>query len=172
MPEACSALISTEADFDKICNFLFFCASSCIDQTEYELLTQALFELLKNYEYKWKLRLQHIFTALENLGMNGELLMDNDKVLSDALQNRSDLVKRMNAVIGRKDKKVWPPKCMAFVESRRKRGVDASEVSTTNLWFWSGGAAVPVWLIFTCGAKGHVWNWLFIMLMQTQTREE
>ena len=144
MPEACSALISTEADFDKICNFLFYCASSCIDQTEYELLTQALFELLKNYEYKWKLRLQHIFTALENLGMNCELLMDNDKVLSDALQNRSDLVKRMNAVIGRKDKKVWPPKCMAFVESRRKRGVDASEVSTTNLWFWSGGAAVPV----------------------------
>ena len=131
MPEACSALISTEADFDKICNFLFYCATSCLDQTEYELLTQALFELLKNYEYKWKLRLQHIFTALENLGMNSELLFDKDNVLSEALQTRLELVKRMNAAIGRKDRKLWPPKSHAFVESRRKRNGEASEVSNT-----------------------------------------
>ena len=133
MPEACSALISTEADFDKICNFLFFCATSCLDQTEYELLAQALFELLKNYEYKWKLRLQHIFTVLENLGMNSDLLFDKDKVLSEALHTRLELVKRMNAVIGRKDRKLWPTKSHAFVTSRKKRDGDASEVSMVRV---------------------------------------
>ena len=133
MPEACSALISTEADFDKICNFLFFCASSCLDQTEYELLTQALFDLLKNYEYKWRLRLPHIYTALENLGMNSDLLLDKDQVLSEALQTRLKIVKRMNAMIDRKDRIYWPPKRLAFVESRMKREGKASEVSNKVL---------------------------------------
>ena len=123
MPEACSALISTEADFDRICNFLFFCASSCLDPMEYELLTQALFELIKNYNYKWNLRLQHIFTVLENLGMNADLLFDKDQILSSALQTRMEIVEK------KKSKKKWPPKSHDFVQSRRKRDGDALKVS-------------------------------------------
>ena len=128
MPEACSALISTEADFDRICNFLFFCASSCLDPMEYELLTQALFELIKNYNYKWNLRLQHIFTVLENLGMNADILFDKDQILSSALQTRMEIVEE------KKSKKKWPPKSHAFVQLRRKRDGDALEVSCSCLY--------------------------------------
>ena len=123
MPEACSALISNQEDYEKICNFLFFCASSCLDPMEYELLAQALFELLKNYEYKWKLKLQHILTVLENLGMNSDLLFDKDQVLSSAIETRMKIVEK------KKSLKKWPPKSHAFVESRRKRDGDAPEVS-------------------------------------------
>ena len=140
MPEACSALISKEDDFEKICNFLFFCASSCLDQTEYELLTQALFDLLKNYGYVWKLSLRHIYTVLENLGFNSEILLDKDNIfLSEALTTRLGLVERMNAVAGRKDKKLWPPKSSSFVEARRRRGEDAPEcIVNYNCYFIEG----------------------------------
>ena len=45
----------------------------------------------------------------------------------------------MNAVAGRKDKKLWPPKSSSFVEARRRRGEDAPEcIVNYNCYFIEG----------------------------------
>ena len=66
--------------------------------------------------------------------------MDKDNIfLSEALTTRLGLVERMNAVAGRKDKKLWPPKSSSFVEARRRRGEDAPEcIVNYNCYFIEG----------------------------------
>ena len=64
-PEACSALISDESDFIKVCDYVFYFGATATDPLTGMVFRKALFDLAKNYEYKWKLRLKHVITVLE-----------------------------------------------------------------------------------------------------------
>ena len=93
-PVSCSALIGNEADFVNVCDYLFyFCASCYDDDLLYELYAKTLFELLRNYSYKWKLRLKHVMTALKNLGFREDAMFCK-KHFEDCLANRIDIVQR------------------------------------------------------------------------------
>jgi hypothetical protein len=63
-----------QQDFAKICDYLFYYCFSCTDECSYEIAKRALFDLLKNYDFAWKLNLEHIVTALTNLGGRDEAL--------------------------------------------------------------------------------------------------
>ena len=78
-PETTSKLIEDKHDFRAICDFLFFSLAGFSDpledQDDYDLLRKALFDLLRNYGFdSWSLSLQHVYTALVNLGADQDLL--------------------------------------------------------------------------------------------------
>ena len=68
MPEAQSVLLCDAKDFRAIMDFLFFSISVCTDRNLSLLMTKALFDLRKNYSFKWTLGLRHVLAVLLNFG--------------------------------------------------------------------------------------------------------
>lgn len=119
LPEACSVLVGGEEDFRAICDFLFFYSTSCTDSLVEEVYTKALFDLLKNYAYKWKLTVSHLITALENLGMSNKAFA-NEK-LEVILSNRVEIVNKAQTSKGGRGFKFSMPKDRDFVAKRRDK---------------------------------------------------
>lgn len=124
-PEANSVLIANDADFSKVCDFLFFCAVSCMDDLLSDLYESALVELLENYEYKWRLCLSHVIAALNNLGIDHDSIND-EEFMSELFLGRVEVLQQ-----SKKDFKFEMPAVPPFVVGREKRPV--SEYKTPNL---------------------------------------
>ena len=68
-PSMTSPMIKTEDDFTRIADYLFFMHVSTRSYETAAITKKALFSLLKNYAYTWKLGLRHLVPTLLNLGM-------------------------------------------------------------------------------------------------------
>lgn len=90
-PESSSALIGSESDFRKICDYLFFFCCSCTDEVVFMLYERSIFDLLRNYAFKWELKLEHIITALANLGMNETAMLPQNHI-QELISNRVDVL--------------------------------------------------------------------------------
>ena len=100
-PEANSALISGPADFKIICDYLFYKATSSPDN---ELYKKSLFDLLKNYKYRWRLKDSHVHTAMLNLGFREDLLKNVDYlqlVFSEANKAKVKLPKLQENILNK-----------------------------------------------------------------------
>ena len=75
-PEAQSVLICDKNDFRAIMNFLLFSISVCTDENISDLMTKALFDLRRNYGFRWDLSLKHIVTVLMNYGVSKNSILD------------------------------------------------------------------------------------------------
>jgi len=117
-PEAHSVLICDKEDFKAIMNFLFYSISVCSDPRLSDLMAKALFDLRRNYSFRWDLDLQHVFTVLINYGV------ETNAVYNEKFYNRANvgLTKHLELVIksGQKsDKKYQPPKLQQFLKKRK-----------------------------------------------------
>ena len=75
-PEAQSVLLCDRNDFKSIMNFLFYSISVCTDRQLSDLMIKALFDLRRNYGFKWDLSLKQINAVLTNYGASEALLSD------------------------------------------------------------------------------------------------
>ncbi len=98
-PDACSAMVGSDGDFRQICDHLFFYSSCCTDTLLGELYRKALFGMLKNYSYHWRMGLQHLYAALDNLGMKMGMPRDQG-FFRDILSSRLETAARSNKAKG------------------------------------------------------------------------
>jgi hypothetical protein len=125
--EACSVLVSDENDFCKICDFIFFYCSSCFDEMMFELYTKALFDLLKNYDFRWKLKLRHVLTCLENLGLNAKITTDANGHFNNNIKSRLEVVEKAQKAKGKKSFEYTLPKSQGFVLERKKKVIEVKK---------------------------------------------
>ncbi len=116
--------MSNESDFIRVCDYLFYYCSSCLDPDMFAVYEKALFDLLKNYEFRWTLRLKHVLTALENLGFNEGVLSDSKEVtdgaLRDTIQPRINVVNVGNSAKQKKHVSLRLDRRSGFFDDRKK----------------------------------------------------
>ncbi|XP_059094587.1 uncharacterized protein LOC131889490 [Tigriopus californicus] len=117
-PESSSALIGSESDFRKICDYLFFFCCSCPDEVMFMLYERSIFDLLRNYAFKWELKLEHIITALANLGVNEGAMLPQNHV-QELISNRMDVLETHARARGRSFSFKFPS-CLDFFKKRRQ----------------------------------------------------
>jgi len=124
MPEAQSVLLCDAKDFRAIMDFLFFSISVCTDRNLSLLMTKALFDLRKNYSFKWTLGLRHVLAVLLNFGAS------EDAVYKQTFYQKS-LEKHIEAVrkSGQKAAKRYElPELPDFLVKRRLDGEQVLEM--------------------------------------------
>ena len=77
-PSMTSPMIKDEKDFERIADFLFFQHASTRSYETAAITKKALFSLLKNYSYTWKLKLKHLVPTLLNLGMEASTILEQE----------------------------------------------------------------------------------------------
>ena len=103
-----------------MCDYLFFYSVSCSNPELRRMYSKALFAMLKNYSYRWKLGLSHVYTALDNLGMDMTVPRD-EHYFRVMLSSRLDTVRRSSRLAGLPRKKFSMPKTAAFYVARLER---------------------------------------------------
>ncbi len=108
-----------------MCDYLFFFSSSSEDPLLRGLYSKALFDLLKNYSYRWKLDLNHLYTALANLGINTATIASESN-FSALLSSRLEAIKNSCRKTGVSERRFSLPKMRTFylnrVRANRKKG--------------------------------------------------
>ena len=114
-PEAQSVLICNQKDFQSIMNYLFFSISVCTDMRISEMMTKALFDLRKNYGFKWNLNLGHILTCLLNYGAD-EAAIYNSRFYQKHLEKHLEAVRKSGQKVS---SKYELPRLAEFVKVKR-----------------------------------------------------
>ena len=94
-PAAQSVLICSREDFKAVMDFLFYSISVCRDRRLSDLMARTLFELRRNYSFRWELSLHHVLTVLTNYGV------ERKAVCNEKFYNRPNvgLIKHLELVI-------------------------------------------------------------------------
>lgn len=129
-PESCSSLIGNEADFVNICDYIFYFCTSCYDDFLFELYSKTLYELLKNYSYRWKLRLKHIMTALKNLGFREDAMLCK-KHFDDCLANRIEVIQQYCKAQGKAYKFALPSYPTFFKKRLERAPIETNDEETS-----------------------------------------
>lgn len=90
-------MVANETEFAQICDYLFFWCCSHNDDDEslnFAIMKKALFDLLKNYAYKWKMDLARVFTVLRNLGALEEAIGDEKYLREGSLERRLEVIQK------------------------------------------------------------------------------
>ena len=129
-PEAQSVLICDKNDFRAIMNYLLFSISVCTDEKISDLMTKALFDLRRNYGFRWDLSLKHIIAVLMNFGVS------KNSILNEKFYNRPNvgLLKHLEQVkkSGQDtESKFRLPRLPAFIQKRQR--APSSEHSEGNV---------------------------------------
>jgi hypothetical protein len=119
MPEAQSVLLCDQADFRAIMNFLFFSISVCTDRNLSLLMTKSLFDLRKNYGFKWSLSLRHVLAVLLNYGACEDAVY-NQAFYQKCLEKHIEAVRRSGQKVARRYELPELPEFLA--ELRRRSG--------------------------------------------------
>ena len=132
-PEAQSVLICDGKDFKAVMNFLFYSISVCTDRRMSDLMVKALFDLRRNYAFRWDLNLQHIFTVLLNYGV------DRNAVYNEKFYNKLNVgIRHHLEMVIKSGQKVDPkyklPKPHNFLK-RRMESKEESSVSSSDFHF-------------------------------------
>ena len=134
-PAGQSVLICNKEDFKAVMNFLFYSISVCTDRRLSDLMMRTLFELRRNYSFRWDLSLQHVFTVLTNYGV------ENKAVYNERFYNRPNvgLIKHLELVIksGQEaEEKYRLPKLHSFLQRRREsKEIPFEKVSAEDFQF-------------------------------------
>lgn len=133
-PEVGSRLVEDETDFRRICDFLFYKATTSRGHQRdrggrnpappvlsFQVCKKALFDMLKNYSYhSWSLSPDKVQAVLLNLGFNESVLLDN-RHLAAAFHHR---LKKMHSA-GNVDGGVVVVGIPDFLSIRRSNGAKA-----------------------------------------------
>jgi len=71
-------LIASEEEFQEVADYLFYLASLAEEPLVFSVLQKALFDLIKNCGFDWKLTFDHLFTCLLNLGVSENAVLNPD----------------------------------------------------------------------------------------------
>ena len=125
MPEAQSVLLCDAKDFRAIMDFLFFSISVCTDQNLTLLMTKALFDLRKNYSFKWNLGLRHVLAVLLNYGACEDAVY-RQSFYQKSLEKHIEAVRKSGQKVARKYEL---PDLPDFLVKRRMVGEQVLEVA-------------------------------------------
>jgi len=126
MPEAQSVLLCDAKDFRAIMDFLFYSISACTDRNLSLLMTKALFDLRKNYSFKWTLGLRHVLAVLLNYGACEDAVY-RQSFYQKSLEKHIEAVRKSNQKVARRYEL---PELPDFLVKRRLVGEQVLEVAT------------------------------------------